>query len=179
METSGRHLGEILLRLSDEHHWTRARWLWLLERSWADVVGDVVSQHTKLLTLTEEGILWIAVPSSVWSSELLFHKPRILARIEERWPSIRVTDLRTRVRTEVRALTQEGEEARPSPYARWERGHPSTEDLDALFRRVQEQYQRATEAWLRQGYRRCLQCRAPTEPGYRFCIHCEIARRDE
>ncbi|MCY0878117.1 MAG: DUF721 domain-containing protein [Firmicutes bacterium] len=176
MESGAPHLKAILDRLADDHRWTRARTLWLIEQAWPEIVGEAVSRHTRILALSEDGTLWVAVPSSVWSSELLFHKPRILESLRLRWPALRVTDLKTRVREET-PLPALAEEPRDMPYIPFQRRDPDTHDLQALFYRVQKQYQAAMAAWRQRGYHPCAECRALTAPGYRLCANCEARHR--
>lgn len=171
-------LSDILTHLASQHGWDRAEWLRRLDVLWHRVVGDTISQHTRILTLTNDGTLLVAVPSSVWSQELTFLKPRILDAIHDELPEIGIRDVRTRVRTDLPYQPRGSEPYRPSPSFRTNPTAPLITDLRVLLGQVQEKYQEAAKGWLRQGFHPCRRCEAPTLKGYLLCIVCELDSRN-
>lgn len=169
-------LKEILHSMAERHGWRQAQWLQMLEGVWMRAVGPGVSKNTKILSLTSDGVLWVAVPSSVWAQELLYYRPRILAAIHDELPMIPIKDVRTRVRTE-RTRVVQATEGRKSPYYPTTWREPATDDPWVLLARVQEKYQQAAREWLDQGFQECMRCHAPTLKGYALCSVCEISRR--
>ncbi len=169
-------LKAILHGLAERHGWRQAQWLQMLEGVWMRAVGPAVSKNTKILTLTSDGVLWVAVPSSVWAQELLYYRPRIVAAIQDELPMIPIKDVRTRVRTE-RTMIVQATEGRRSPYYPTTWREPATDDPWVLLARVQEKYQQAAREWLDQGFQECVRCHAPTLQGYALCSVCEISRR--
>ncbi|NMP20913.1 DUF721 domain-containing protein [Sulfobacillus harzensis] len=170
-------LGEILSRLSAQHGWQRAEWLRALDRLWRHVVGDTVAEYSHILTLTNDGVLVVAVPSSVWAQEIGYYKPRILAAIADELPQASIKDIRTRVKSDFARLPRRSEPYRPSPHARTEHRLDPHVDLQVLLARVQENYQEAAHEWLANGFVPCARCHAPTLKGYRLCVACELDRQ--
>lgn len=177
MDASDTRLGVILSHLTDRHGWHHAEGLRLLETLWQRAVGAVIAEHSRILTLTNDGILIVAVPSSVWSQELGYYKPHILEAIRDELPELRIQDVRTRVRSDVERLPRVSEAYRPSPYAVTELHASDTRDLGVLLARVQEKYQKAAQEWLDDGFISCRQCHAPTLKGYRLCVVCDLAQQ--
>ncbi|MCL5116818.1 MAG: DUF721 domain-containing protein [Firmicutes bacterium] len=169
-------LGNILRGMVEEHGWHRAQWLRMMEAIWHRVVGDAIYAHTRILTLTPDGVLVIAVPSSVWSQELNYYRPRILGAIHDELPQVTIRDIRTRVRAQADRKRTSEDAYRRSPYAATYRAPAGTEDLGVLLTRVQEKYQEAAQEWLAEGFYPCIQCHAPTLAGYPLCVVCDLER---
>ena len=65
---------------------------------WKELAGDKIASQTKVLGL-RRGILQIGVISSVLLSELAsFHKPSLLARLQEDHGHLQIRDLKFRLR---------------------------------------------------------------------------------
>jgi hypothetical protein len=60
---------------------------------WADVVGPEIARNTRAEGL-QGGILFVRTKNSMWSHEMTYHKPRIIARINGRLQQNVVTDIR-------------------------------------------------------------------------------------
>lgn len=175
--TSEPRLSNILARLSAQHGWQRAEWLRALDTLWRRVVGETIAEHSHILTLTNDGALVVAVPSSVWAQEISYYKPRIIAAIHDEIPEAAIHDVRTRARSDFARLPRRSEPYRPSPHFQTERHLASTNDLKVLLASVQEKYQLAVQEWLFQGFVPCEQCHAPTLKGYRLCVVCDLGRQ--
>jgi hypothetical protein len=171
-------LGDILQHLSKRHGWHRAQWLLVIQVIWSEIVGDTISRQTRILTLTDAGQLWVAVPSSVWSQEILYYKPRILEAIHTALPVARIRDIRTRVQAAVNPASAEPATPSYSPYFSTPTAPVDvTQDLHELLQHVQEKYQLATIEWLQNGFVPCTRCQAPTLKNYPLCVACEMQTR--
>lgn len=171
-------LGPLLNQMTSRYGWQRAEWLRMLDLLWLRVVGQTIYQHTRILTLTTDGILVIGVSSSVWAQELNYYKLRILEAIHDELPAMTVKDVRTRVKADVVETMPGVEPYRPSPYAATIPVLADTDDLHVLLARVQEKYQQATQEWLQQGFQACEACHAPTLSGYALCVMCELDQKN-
>jgi len=174
-----RRLGDILEGLVSHHGWGRAQWLRMMEVIWHRVVGDTIYDHTRILTLSSDGVLLVAVPSSVWSQELLYYKLRILEAIHDELPQIPIGDVRTRVRSDVEMRRTKGIEPNFSPYFNTHKRISGNQDLQVLLASVKEKYYRATQDWLMKGLGPCNRCHAPTMEGYSLCVVCELELRQQ
>jgi predicted nucleic acid-binding Zn ribbon protein len=69
----------------------------LLERrvieNWPELAGPDIARFAKAMRV-QRGILYLKVESAAWSQELLFLKPKILERVNERFGSGLVRDIR-------------------------------------------------------------------------------------
>lgn len=177
-DATGSTLGEILQNLVQRHGWQPAQWLSIIQAIWSEIVGDTISQHTRILSLTTDGHLWVAVPSSVWSQELLYYKSHILEAIHAAFPLVPVHDIRTRVKANPSRPAIQTSAALQTPY--FFTTKPAldvTQDLYELLRHVQEKYQIAKNEWLQNGFTPCVRCQAPTLKNYRLCVVCEMQGR--
>lgn len=170
-------LGAILQGLVHNHGLDRAQWISVIDSLWAEAVGDLIASHSSVITLTSDGTLVVAVPSSVWAQELQYQKPVIIETILKTLPQARVRDVRTRVRASLLSQTAEASLGKGSPYFATTAQSPSTQDLHELLGRVQEKYEVASQIWVGQGLARCKRCQAPTGVGYLLCSVCEQDRR--
>jgi hypothetical protein len=171
-------LGDVFAELIDRHGLNRARWLQVIGSLWRSVVGETIWAHTAIMTLTTDGVLIVGVPSSVWSQEILYYKPQILAKLQEALPEAHIRDLRTRVRNAPGPVAKPRGATLPSPYFRTSSARAHTDqDLGALLHVVQEKYEAAAAEWLAHGLRRCPRCGAPTMPDYPLCSVCEASNR--
>ena len=170
-------LGHILEALAENHGWNRARWLRILDAIWHRVVGDTVYQHTRILGLTGDGVLTVAVSSSIWSQELTYYKPLIMAAIRNEIPEMFVKDVKTRVRAQLDPVDDRETRSHSEPYHHLGPVTVTDYDLSVLLAKVQEQYQIATQVWLSQGFFSCERCHAPTPARYRLCVVCDLERK--
>ncbi len=60
---------------------------------WAEMVGPDMAKFSQALRV-QRGILYLKVQSAAWAQELQFLKPQILARVNERFGSGLVSDIR-------------------------------------------------------------------------------------
>ncbi len=69
----------------------------LLERrvieDWPTLAGPDIARFAKAMRV-QRGILYLKVESAAWSQELLFLKPQIIERVNERFGSGLVSDIR-------------------------------------------------------------------------------------
>lgn len=167
-------LGKILAGMADQNGWQRAQWVSVIAVLWRRVVGNTVADHTQIVTLTTEGVLVVAVPSSVWSQELQYYKPTILDAIRLHLPESRIRDIRTRVRTTPQLTDLAADLSASSPYyASSVVAEPKTDNLHELLQVVQEKYEQAAREWMVQGFHACASCHAPILQRYTLCIACE------
>ena len=61
--------------------------------AWPDIVGPAIAGHSTAIALAQ-GVLLIAVDSSVWAQELSMLRPKILAAFDERLGPGHVRNLR-------------------------------------------------------------------------------------
>lgn len=57
--------------------------LFIIISRWEEIVGKLISSRTKVLDLTEDGILLVEVNNSTWLTELRFMSYEILKKIRE------------------------------------------------------------------------------------------------
>src|SRR5262245_55376610 len=89
-------LGEILSRLFAARGWGRRHERLRLEETWAEVVGQRASMHTRVGAL-RRGVLEIFVDSSVLLQELAhFQKRQLLEQLRARLTGVSINDLRFR-----------------------------------------------------------------------------------
>lgn len=186
-------IGAILKSFHRGAAWQQQQEFDHLVRSWSEVVGPVVSQHTHPLEL-RDGRLLVATSNAVWAQQLRFECPRILAKLNAQ-------------------LAQPLQEIRFSP-ARWHqpsvpttelsntatRQHPSRRSPDtgnnpttnlplkpSFDRAVAQTPQAAFQQWAdqirarSQGLPSCPQCGCPTPPGelqhWSVCALCAVKPR--
>lgn len=180
MESRQDRLGSILSSLVERHGWRRAEWISLLKLLWKEVAGDVLYEHSGIITLTSDNTLIVAVPTSVWAQQLSLLKPLILKNISETHPEIKVRDIRTRVRTDRPSSIAQPERSKFSPYYHDTSRQLTETDLHVLLASVKEKYELASRDWLTRGFSPCRRCWAPTLDGYPLCVVCELeSTRDE
>jgi hypothetical protein len=166
-------LGAILAREVETRGWHRASWGWIVHRSWSTVVGSYLAEHSRLISIDDDG-LTIAVPTSAWAQELGYWKPEILRRLGELAPGSPVPET-IRIRVVPRLFASK----RQLSHAIAERGSsqpshaPAQTDLQTLFQSVKDKHAAAVEHWLKGEYTRCARCQSPTLRGYRLCATCE------
>ncbi len=64
-----------------------------LRSRWREVVGDAVAAQSRPLDI-RGGLLFIAVGNNVWMQEMRFHRRRIMERIRDIFPGLKVEDIR-------------------------------------------------------------------------------------
>lgn len=176
-ESPDPRLAAILDQLVQSHGWHRATTLTAIRTLWRDIVGEGIDQHTQILTLTSDGVLVVAVPSSVWSQEILYYKPQIVQAFANVLGASWVKDVRTRVRANRNQSAGPVREGVRSPYYRVSPRPPDTDNLHELLARVQEKYETAARVWMDEGFQPCARCHAPTPHGYTLCVTCDLERR--
>ena len=72
------------------------RSLWEVERHWKDIVGQMVAQNSRVLTL-KNGVLHVGVSHSTWLHELGFMKTAILEQLKTKLPESGVTEIKWRL----------------------------------------------------------------------------------
>jgi predicted nucleic acid-binding Zn ribbon protein len=90
---AARRVGEILpgviATLGLEEKFEEGR---LLKR-WVEVVGEAIAKRSRPRGF-KDGILFIEVENSVWMQELWFQQEKIVKRIRERFPKVKITGIR-------------------------------------------------------------------------------------
>jgi predicted nucleic acid-binding Zn ribbon protein len=87
-----------------------------LAARWAEVVGDDVAAHTRLLSV-RDGVAAIAVDSPPWATQLRYLEPALVARAREVTGSDAVRSVSVRVRP-AEGLAEGSERARKPPNSR-------------------------------------------------------------
>lgn len=64
---------------------------------WAELVGQAVAKEAAPLRI-QRNMLVVEVTNSAWMQELVFLKPRILAKIKDSLPEAGITDIRFEIR---------------------------------------------------------------------------------
>jgi predicted nucleic acid-binding Zn ribbon protein len=65
--------------------------------AWPDVVGDRISAVTKPLSITPDGILFVAVRTNAWMTELSLMEPELLKALNARKGREKVRKIRYRL----------------------------------------------------------------------------------
>jgi predicted nucleic acid-binding Zn ribbon protein len=92
-------LKEVLGRLFAARGWGRRQERLHIEMAWAEIVGQELEPHTRVLAL-RRGILEVEVNNAVLLQELAhFHKRRLLEQLRVRLAPAPVNDLRLRAGT--------------------------------------------------------------------------------
>ncbi|MCL5971497.1 MAG: DUF721 domain-containing protein [Firmicutes bacterium] len=166
-------LSSILHAMQQDYPWQTAYQTRLLQQLWPDLVGPAIARNARVMRI-DQGVIKLAVSSSVWSQEIQYLKPTVLSKLNERLPEhMQAHDIRSRVL--VRALTKP-----EMPNANNERfyrvrlvksGQP-TEGLDSLIERVRQRHNDAVAFWLTTGYHQCPSCHSPTLNRYLQCSVC-------
>ena len=65
--------------------------------AWPDVVGDRISAVTKPLSITPDGILFVAVKTNAWMTELSLMEPELLKALNARKGREKVRKIRYRL----------------------------------------------------------------------------------
>ena len=70
-----------------------------LRAEWADVVGETVASRCRPGEV-RGGILFILVENNVWMQEIRFHQETIMKRIRNRFPGLKVREVRMLIERE-------------------------------------------------------------------------------
>lgn len=65
--------------------------------AWPEVVGDRIAAVTKPLSITPDGILFVAVKTNAWMTELGLMEPELLAALNARETKEKVRKIRYRL----------------------------------------------------------------------------------
>jgi len=65
--------------------------------AWPEIVGDRISAVTKPLSITPDGILFVAVKTNAWMTELGLMEPELLKALNARKASEKVRKIRYRL----------------------------------------------------------------------------------
>ncbi len=67
--------------------------LFNLERSWIDITGDAVGRHSYPMRIIGTTLL-VRVEHPSWMQELSYLKPKLLAKINDAIPAVKIKDIR-------------------------------------------------------------------------------------
>jgi predicted nucleic acid-binding Zn ribbon protein len=73
-------------------HWDEHLDLHLLQRLWPSLVGEKLASATTIVALQGSRVV-LNVPDQIWRKQLLKMKPELLKRMNEPWPSPRITEI--------------------------------------------------------------------------------------
>ncbi|NJN88114.1 MAG: DUF721 domain-containing protein [Leptolyngbyaceae cyanobacterium SL_7_1] len=158
-------LHQVLNTIEAQDAWKARQQLQQVRTAWLEVVGQVVSQHTRPIAIHNH-TLKVAASGSAWAQTLCFERHRILAKLNCRL-SASLTDIHFstahwHTTTTRSSQPTEGEVQHPS----WvgcstdRTPHPEPGNANVAFR------QWATQVQMRsQPLPLCPQCQCPTPPG--------------
>ncbi|MCS6862506.1 MAG: DUF721 domain-containing protein [Abditibacteriales bacterium] len=86
-------VGPVLNEFLDLRGWTQKVLQEMALHLWADVVGPEIARNTRPEGL-RGGVMFVRTKNSMWSHELTYHKPRIIARLNGRLRQNVVSDIR-------------------------------------------------------------------------------------
>ena len=92
-----RRLAEVLPGLARSWQLDQALLEQRIASDWPAIVGERLAQHTRALSI-EHCVLLIAVDNPVWMTQLVFLKPKLMAKLMPRLPKGVVKDIRFEVR---------------------------------------------------------------------------------
>jgi hypothetical protein len=92
LDSFGNILSGLAKRLGLQSHLFELR----LQQQWRDIIGEPISSHTWPLQVRFKK-LYLIVRNSVWLQQLIFLKPTLLAKFNERAGSEMLTDIAFRV----------------------------------------------------------------------------------
>ncbi|MDU5254960.1 MAG: DUF721 domain-containing protein, partial [Veillonella sp.] len=164
-----------------------------LVHKWRDVVGDVIADHTKIVSIKPPDMV-ISADNSMWMQELQMQKRRIIEAINKYYRQEVITDIRfimkrqSYVKVEINTSLTIPDEQIITKRINFANIVLSKEDVDAIdksleqtdneelraaFRKVQITA-RKREIYLEQhGYHRCKRCGMHMESKKEICPTCE------
>ncbi|MDA8194067.1 MAG: DUF721 domain-containing protein [Thermaerobacter sp.] len=170
-------LRAILNQMVRDYPWQPARLLHNIQIFWAEVVGQPVANHSRILGY-QQGRLMLAVSSPVWAQELTYLKPAILQALRQRLPAGMEIPQEITVRVSLRAFRDaEASPVRQERAVRAVRAHAQETRLPVLLDNVRLQYIEASRVWLQSAYHRCARCQSPTLRTYLLCAICGLDYR--
>ncbi len=164
---SWQSLPQLLQHVAQQPTWQQHHHFQQLLRDWPTIVGDVVAQQTRPISI-RRGVLCVATASSVWAQNLSFERQRILAKLNAILPQP-LTDIRFSGAqwSEVPLVTSADRplgQAHPSftPVVNAPASPPieTAATPDRAFQHWQQHLQQQ-----RQQLPLCPQCQCPTPPG--------------
>jgi hypothetical protein len=69
-----------------------------ITQNWHEIVGQEIAGRSEPACI-QKNVLWVHVRDSVWMQQLQAMKPRILERVQRRFPEAEIHDIRWRLRT--------------------------------------------------------------------------------
>jgi hypothetical protein len=166
-------LSSIFHSMQQEYPWQTAHHTRLVQQIWPDLVGPAIARNARVMRI-DQGVIKLAVASSVWSQEIQYLKPIVLSKLNERLPEhLQVQDIRSRVL--VRAVTKTempGAHNERFYRVRLVKGAQPAEGLESLVQRVRQRHEEAVAFWLATDYHRCPICHSPTLNRYVRCSVC-------
>lgn len=175
-----RSLQQLLGQIQQQPNWQQRQQFQQIQLRWIEAVGSVVAAQTRPVAL-QRTVLHVATASSVWAQNLMFERPRILAKLNAQLP-FPITDIRF---STARWHDLTADELPSATAELWER-HPcrmvapsqtnrlppaAPQTPDAAFRRWAEQVQARSHH-----LPPCPLCQCPTPKGelerWSMCSHC-------
>lgn len=90
-------LQEILDGVVTKHRWQRATTLLAIQSLWKSALGPPLCDSTRPWSFNR-GILTVAVPSPVWTQELMYMRESLMARVNQQLEGDSIKELRFIVR---------------------------------------------------------------------------------
>lgn len=164
---SWQSLAYLLQHVAEQPTWQHHYHFQQLLHHWPTIVGDLVAQHTRPITL-RRGVLSVATASSVWAQNLSFERQRILTKLNAVLPQP-VTDIRFStaqwsetflITSADRTLGQAHPSFVPTVNSSTAPAIATACTPDLAFQYWQQHLQHQ-----RQQFPLCPQCQCPTPPG--------------
>jgi hypothetical protein len=155
-----------------------------IQAHWPEIVGPVLASHSQPQRIAGS-TLWVVTRAPIWSQELLLSQGRIVQVLLQRFPRLRVRQVRCKVGT--LRLLSEPETTKTPDLSRIEISEASLAKVQATVARVKDPDLRASllkalvqkerrDHWLRsQGALACKHCGNLQE--LRLCLSCRAAAR--
>jgi hypothetical protein len=154
--------------------------LTVLQREWAQIVGDDVAANSRPAEIVRDALL-VVTRSSAWSQQLAFLSERVLHAVQQR-AGVSVRTLRFRV-GRIREAGAAPPGARKQTGARAKvplRAHEPAPTLEAAMERFRADVAAAQRAKAAAGWKECLRCGARTHTASGlFCVPCANADAQE
>jgi hypothetical protein len=101
--------GDVLKDLLKEGSLRRGNKYISFFRSWEEIAGETLSYHAKAIDV-KHGSLIVEVDHPGWFQMFQFKEREILRRVKERFPELKIRDIRVRVTPKLEGKTHTGEE---------------------------------------------------------------------
>ncbi|HLO85707.1 MAG TPA: DciA family protein [Nostocaceae cyanobacterium] len=158
-------VNDIVSILAQRSNWQEPPIARLL-KFWPEVVGDVVANHTRPLSI-QRHVLWVATASAAWAQNLTFERKTLLVKVNQKL-DVALVDIRFSTAEWKQSTTKGREKSRVSPQE-----HPSytITSKETQAQSTPEDAGSAFERWAKVVKRRshnlplCPQCQCPTPAG--------------